>query len=351
MGMRLRKLPRTENLSASSIARGPDVNEGRQESKEGVAAMALGPVPASGKVFCVGFNKTGTTTLHRLFSQQLGYRSAHNPKWTDWSIARRKDQLDSHDVYSDGGCASVQALDELYPDARFILNTRPLKHWVLSRHKAVERSRAAVRWALTKYVPLGFFARFLNHWVLQNGESRMLRWIVVRNSFHRHVVQYFSGRPDKLLILDIEDEAALEDLSDFLGVDRGLQAKAENQEGEGSITSIILNAIGAKISRDRSARAVEVLFEKHGLTDHADTLTWFESDVHWIGLSASDRVGRVLPFLRPVFRATYVHLVGVRSRARSFLAKWLVDTLIRFFRSEEDLHHFTTVRRIAGNSE
>ena len=39
------------------------------------------------KVFCVGFNKTGTTTLHRIFAQ-LGLRSAHNPRWTDWSFTR-----------------------------------------------------------------------------------------------------------------------------------------------------------------------------------------------------------------------------------------------------------------------
>ena len=92
------------------------------------------------KVFCIGFNKTGTTTLHRILQDQLSYRSAHKPRWTDWSITRNRPELDQFDAFSDGGCASIKNLDELYPEAIFVLNTRPLRHWVLSRYKAVERS-------------------------------------------------------------------------------------------------------------------------------------------------------------------------------------------------------------------
>ena len=45
------------------------------------------------KVFCVGFNKTGTTTLHRILGDQLSYRSAHKPRWTDWSITKKANVL------------------------------------------------------------------------------------------------------------------------------------------------------------------------------------------------------------------------------------------------------------------
>lgn len=327
------------------------MNEGRNQPTLGGAAVTFGSVPELPKVFCVGFNKTGTTMLHRLFSDQLGYRSAHNHKWTDWSTASVKRELDRHDVFSDGGCASIRDLDLLYPDARFVLNTRSLKRWVVSRHKAVERSRAAVRWALTRYVPLGLVASGVNRWVLENDENSMLRWIAVRNSFHRHVIQYFSGRPDKLLILDIEDDRALQDLSGFLGVDTVLEAKTANAEGHGSTTKIILDAIGARISRGGSERAVGALFEKYDLARHADELTWFESDVHHVDRSASDRVLQLLPSMRPVIRRVYVRLVRTRSTARSFMARWFVDTCIRFFRSERDLHYFTTVRRLGSASQ
>ena len=157
------------------------------------------------KVFCVGCNKTGTVTLHTIFCDQLSYRSAHDPGWTDWSITKNRAELDRFDAFSDGECASIKNLDDLYPEALFILNTRPLKQWVLSRHKVVERSRRAVRWALTKYVPLGFLAWILNRWVLDNRERAVVRWIRIRNSYHEHVMGYFSDRNGKLLIMNIEE--------------------------------------------------------------------------------------------------------------------------------------------------
>ena len=43
--------------------------------------------------------------------------------------------------------------------------------------------------------------------------------------------------------------------------------------------------------------------------------------------------------------------VGLRSGARSFMSKWLVDSFIRFFRSESDMHYFTTVRRLGSGSK
>ena len=168
------------------------------------------------KVFCVGFNKTGTVTLDSIFRDQLSYRSAHTPGWTDWTVTQDRHRLDRFDAFSDGACASIRNLDELYPEALFILNTRPLKHWVLSRHKAVERTRTAVRWALTKYVPLGLVARIINRWVLDNRERAVMRWIRIRNSYHEHVIRYFSDRKGKLLVMNIYDADFAAPLSRFL---------------------------------------------------------------------------------------------------------------------------------------
>jgi hypothetical protein len=44
-------------------------------------------------------------------------------------------------------------------------------------------------------------------------------------------------------------------------------------------------------------------------------------------------------------------LVVGRSKAGSFMSKWLVDSLIRIFRSESDMHYFTTVRRLGSGSK
>ena len=303
------------------------------------------------KVFCVGFNKTGTVTLHRIFCDQLSYRSAHKPLWTDWSVSKNRNQLDQFDAFSDGGCASIKNLDELYPEALFILNTRPLKHWVLSRHKAVERSRRAVGWALTKYVPLGFVAWIINRWVLDSREGAVKRWIRIRNSYHEHVMAYFGDRNGKLLVVNIEDADFAEQLARFLGTETSIAPTVENRDGSGSTTRAILETIGEKMGTRTSEREVDAFFSSHSLNQHGDNLTFFTSPSFHLSRSASDYLLILLPFLRPVFRWIYTKLVAVRSRALSFLAKWLIDFLIRFFRSESDMHYFTSVRRLASASK
>ena len=65
-------------------------------------------------------------------------------------------------------------------------------------------------------------------------------------------------------------------------------------------------------------------------------------------LAAANETSMILPFLKPPFRWIYTLLVAVRSRARSVFTKWVVDSLIRFFRSESDMHYFTPVRHLGG---
>ncbi|MCH8810272.1 MAG: hypothetical protein IID07_00465 [Gemmatimonadetes bacterium] len=301
------------------------------------------------KVFCVGFSKTGTTTLHQILGDQLSYRSAHKPGWTDWSITKNRDQLDRFDAFTDGECAAIRNLDDLYPDALFVLNTRPLKHWVLSRHKAVERSRTGVRWALTKYVPLGFVARIINRWVLDNRERAVMRWIRIRNSYHEHVIRYFSDRKGKLLVMNIEEADFGMQLARFLGAAEGSIAPTlANRDGDDTMTGTILDAIGERVRKQTSDEDIEAFFSSRGLDQQGDTLTFFESPRSGLSRSASDYCLIILPFLRPLFRWIYTVLVRGRSKARSVLSNWLVDSFIRFFRSESDMHYFTTVRQLGG---
>jgi len=303
------------------------------------------------KVFCVGFNKTGTVTLDKIFCDQLSYRSAHTPGWTDWTVTQNRHRLDRFDAFSDGSCASIKNLDELYPDALFILNTRPLKHWVLSRHKAVERSRRATSWLLTKYVPLGFVARIINRWVLDNSDRAVIRWIRIRNSYHEHVIRYFEGRTEKLLVLNIEEAGFTTQLARFLGTEGSIVPILENRDGHGSTTWTMLESIGEKMGTPASQQDIEAIFSSHDLDQHRDNLTFFESPTFRLSRSASDYCLILMPFLKPLFRWIYPVLVAGRDKARSFLAKWLVDSLIRFFRSESDMNYFTTVRRLGSGSK
>ena len=186
------------------------------------------------KVFCVGFNKTGTVTLDSIFRDQLSYRTAHTPDGRTGLSSRIGTASTGSDAFSDGACASIKNLDELYPEALFILNTRPLKHWVLSRHKAVERSRRAASWLLTKYVPLGFVARIINRLVLDNSDRAVIRWIRIRNSYHEHVIRYFKDRTEKLLVLNIEEAEFATQLARFLGTENSIVPTLAHRDGHGS---------------------------------------------------------------------------------------------------------------------
>ncbi len=106
------------------------------------------------KIFVIGFNKCGTSSLHYFFKQN-GLRSFHwggaSPKSNGALIVFNNlmlgrdllDGIDHFDVYSDLSFANdliyVEAsrffkeIHEQYPEAYFILNTRPVKKWLESR--------------------------------------------------------------------------------------------------------------------------------------------------------------------------------------------------------------------------
>jgi hypothetical protein len=109
------------------------------------------------KVFFIGFNKCGTKSLHELF-EGSGYRSLHGRRKL---LTGRKINLAQQfarniasgspilagiaggDVFSDltsvsdtaviEACLMFRQLHQQYPDAYFVLNTRPMEHWIQSR--------------------------------------------------------------------------------------------------------------------------------------------------------------------------------------------------------------------------
>lgn len=100
----------------------------------------LGPQPRGQKVFCVGFNKTGTTSLHQFFVD-CGLRSVHETQWPHHS--RIKDgatYFDRAQCFSDGEAANFRQLDKWFPSSLFVLNTRNERDWVRSRVKHVLRA-------------------------------------------------------------------------------------------------------------------------------------------------------------------------------------------------------------------
>ena len=79
------------------------------------------------KIFVIGFNKTATSSFHALFNL-LGINSVH----TDVPIM---EIIDDYDAFTDGYHLKFTDYFNKYPDSLFILNTRPIKNWLVSRYK------------------------------------------------------------------------------------------------------------------------------------------------------------------------------------------------------------------------
>jgi len=152
------------------------------------------------KLFFIGLHKTATLSLHK-FVIQNGYISLHEPQWWSWQEKERFTEdvgFGVRQIYSDGFEGNefrsqkpnarlvfpdLEFLEESFPDAKFVLNTRPLNKWMCSRlnHKSTVLYSA--------YGEDSF------------NEHTFLNWIVYRNFWHKTVTDYFKNK-SKLLIAD-----------------------------------------------------------------------------------------------------------------------------------------------------
>lgn len=141
------------------------------------------------KVFCIGFNKTGTTSLAELFGS-LGYRTLHNATWPRWSFLGGMEK--SYSVatcYSDGEQANFYRLHQHFSGSLFILNLREVRPWLHSRVKHVMRFGH----------PDGFRdGRLPRHWgpmareFFANPPLAIDKWLLVRALYHAQVRDYFA---------------------------------------------------------------------------------------------------------------------------------------------------------------
>jgi hypothetical protein len=165
----------------------------------------------SGKIFCIGLNKTGTISLHQALTT-LGFSSLHwGGQESRQAVERaiREDEplleyLGDFDAYSDIQRLSVnfELLDRQYPGSRFILTTRDIEQWLDSRRRHVLRNRE--RKARGEYD-----GTFL--------EIEPDRWRAQFLDHHHRVEEYFRGRDD-LLVMRVTAGDGYDVLCPFLGV-------------------------------------------------------------------------------------------------------------------------------------
>jgi hypothetical protein len=179
------------------------------------------------KVFCVGFNKTGTTSLHHWFAA-AGLDSSHDATYQRRTRTMERDELrsylDAHDAFSDGERANIPILRELYPDAMFVLNTRPMRAWLQSRVKHVFRwgGGAVTHPSAGQPVRPGPLSGGMAREYLRDPGQAISDWVDRRELYHRALLEMFHGDDDRFLVLDVTtDPGWAGALSTFLGIGAG----------------------------------------------------------------------------------------------------------------------------------
>lgn len=171
------------------------------------------------KVFCIGLNKTGTSSLHEAF-KILGLKSVHfiddegnNIKHVILNNYKKGNNilkgLEKYDAFSDWDIAPYtmdifKEFDKQYPKSKFILNTRDLNSWLISREKHVKRNQERQ----------------------QKNPEEDITWLKIdrvgwENQFNEHyneAIRYFKGREKDLIVFDVTKGDGWERLCPFLNL-------------------------------------------------------------------------------------------------------------------------------------
>lgn len=164
-------------------------------------------VPLTIKVFCIGFHKTGTSSLQRALAA-LGYRVTGPNGIRDKDIAENALQLAHrvvpyYDAFQDNPWPVLyREMDKAYPGSKFILTTRDSEEWFSSQLSHFgEKSTPMREWIYGKGFPSG------------NAEAYIERY-----ERHNHeVCEYFRGRSEDLLVMDLAIGDGWRKLCNFLG--------------------------------------------------------------------------------------------------------------------------------------
>lgn len=157
------------------------------------------------KVFCIGYQKTGTTSLH-VALKILGYNvCGFREDLVHEIISRRYDKVwavvDTYEAFEDHPWPNLfKELDIRYPGSKFILTLRNEENWYRSCLKYFKHPHFVSRWLYGVEVPEGHKDKYLKTY----------------NHHNNTVIKYFVNRPNDLLIMSLEDGGGWAQLCSFL---------------------------------------------------------------------------------------------------------------------------------------
>ena len=190
-----------------------------------------------GKVFCIGQNKTGTTSVESVL-KELGYKMGNQAKaellihdWAKRDFKKIVKFCRSADAFQDipfSNDFTYEILDYAFPDSKFILTLRNNKdEWFESIKRFHTKLIGKER--LPTADDLKVFSYRYKGWMWENmqlkygiDETTLYDYKIYTDQYERYnqsVREYFKYRPDDLLILNLADSDAMKKLHDFLGFD------------------------------------------------------------------------------------------------------------------------------------
>lgn len=187
------------------------------------------------KIFCIGRNKTGTTSMEKVFSAlniPVGPQREAELLMPDWG-ERRFDRIIHYVRYK--GVAfqdtpfslpgTYRVMDETFPNSKFILTVRDSADvWYNSVTKFHEKKFGSdgvpTKEDLQKatYVYKGWLWD-MNRLMYDTPEHDLYHEETLKNHYTHYnaaVIEYFSNKPGKLLVVNLKDEDAAGKISRFL---------------------------------------------------------------------------------------------------------------------------------------
>lgn len=161
------------------------------------------------KVFCVGFQKTGTTSMGAAL-EILGYRVtggnwARDPEVARVALQRALETAPLYDAFQDNPWPLLyQEMDKAFPGSKFIMTIRPPEQWIKSAVKGFGAGTSPVR-----------------EWIYGEGKGSPVgneqTWLARYERHNREVLAYFAGRQDDFMVMDLAAGDGWEKLCRFLG--------------------------------------------------------------------------------------------------------------------------------------
>lgn len=187
------------------------------------------------KIFCIGLNKTGTTTLEAVL-EELGYKLGDQTKaelliddWNERYFTNIIKFTKSATAFQDVPFSlpyTFMVLDQYYPNAKFVLTIRDnFDEW----YKSITRFHSKL-WADGERIPTAVdlkgapyryrgWAYKIIRYMFGTDDKDLYNRNKLEDYYHQHnqsVIDYFKGRDDKLVVINVSEDEDYIKLCEFL---------------------------------------------------------------------------------------------------------------------------------------